>query len=312
MLVSNEDFMPNKPTNKNLIDQMKKKITSKDALPDNQSRSRSKTITANNCSLHYSTDVINAGRPVNFQASNHPQISHSIHLSQTRSMRSAKDKVEEQGSFISYSKDPNNPKNKEIKDLTGFEKDDLPNIKESNISGALSNSKLSKNSEVERYYTNRIYKSKLQEKAKVKNLLLKEMTSSEMDNVSSEYTYQSKDSHDQENSFTDYLLGFVCGFFLSIFGVMIMLFCTNKKRRCEGATHGMILSSIVLIVLFNGYFFNVIKSIQNGEIDLFQENHHHNMDLHFKINGSIGTTERDMINFGNSVNGHSSSDRLLV
>jgi len=126
-----------------------------------------------------------------------------------------------------------------------------------------------------------VYKSKLQDKGKVRNVVLKEITSSEMEineTLSSGYTYASKDTHYEENNFTDYLIGFVCGFFLSIFGVMIMLFCTTKKKRCEGATHGMIISSIVLLVLFNGYFFNVIKSIQEGEFNLSPEhiaNHQH-------------------------------------
>lgn len=268
MLVSNEDFMPTKPTNKNLIDQMKKKISSKENS-QTQGRSRSKTLIMNSkSSLNQSSDVINAGHPVNFQASNQPQ--HLYSTNPNHSLKSFNENQEDSGSFISNTRDPGFLKNNDIKDLSMFEKEELPHIREK---GSRASKNDSEQSSDDKYDTHRIYKDKLEGKHGTKNVILREMRSSGMDGVdslSSGYTEDLKD--EEEGGFKDYLFGFFCGFFLSIFGVIFMLFCTNKRKRCEGATHGMILSGIVLIVVFNGYFFNIIKDMETQGMSFIDSN----------------------------------------
>lgn len=297
MLVSNDDFMPNKPTNQNLIDQMKKKISSKDAGPENQSRSRSRTL--NSKSLNYSSEIINAGRPINFQASTQPRLSQSINYSQAKSSQSNIDqRQDDTGSFISNSKDPMNPRNQHVKDLTVFEKKELPGISESLRSKTFTSERNSDHSANERYNTDKVYRSKLQKKGKTKNIVFKEMSSSGMDaieSLSSGFTQSTKmDEKDTGNAFANYILGFLCGFFLNIFGVLLMLCCTNKKKRCEGATHGMVVSSIVIIVIFNGYFFNVIKSLNSGDSEFFGDLVKRDSMKH---GTPIGHSEDSMIDF---------------
>ena len=264
MLVSNEDFMPNKPSNQNLIDQMKKKISTREiTTPEKNSRLSSHQLR--------SSDVINASLPVNFQASTQPQLTKSSYHQESYSVRSISKmrRNDHDTSFRSNEKG----KISNDKNLTIFDKDDLPNIQEFSQSNTDNTSKLSGRTN-EQYNANKIYKKKLRAKDPPRNIVFKEYSNSGMDGVkslSSGYTDSSDNLKEDDEDISDYVVGFVCGFLLSIFGVLIMLFCSKKKRRCEGATHGMIVSGILFITIFNGYFLSVIKDLAKGQVE---KDHH--------------------------------------
>ena len=86
-----------------------------------------------------------------------------------------------------------------------------------------------------------------------------------------------------------------------------MLFCSNKKKRCEGATHGMIVSTIVLIVVFNGYFFNVIKDLQFQD-DQFQDQ---NTKINIEDLNSIDP-ELDIINNQNDLKNKMGDESIIL
>ena len=266
MLVSNEDFMPNKPSNQNLINQMKKKISTRELSTPEKSKSR---LSSNNPR----TDLINASLPVNFQASTQPQLVKSSYYQDSYSVRSLSKMLKNEKDEASFRSNEKG-KNSNDRNLTAFDKDDLPNIQEFSHSNTENTDKLSGKSD-ERYNANKVYKKKLRaNKDPPKNIVFKEYSSSGMDGVkslSSGYTDSSDFNKEDNEDFAQYVVGFICGFFLSIFGVIIMLFCSKKRRRCEGATHGMIVSGIILIVVFNGYFLTVMQDFAKGKIE---KDHH--------------------------------------
>ena len=279
MLVSDDDFMPKKPMNQNLIDQMKKKITSKENsnLAQNKERQRSKTLLPSNASPHNSTDLINAGRPVNYQASHYLDLEQKSTRSMIGGEKLSGDDQSMARSFISN----NYLKKDEIKDLNMFDKEELANIKESskNISrGDITESNITKTTLEDQYNTNHIYKKKLRQKIpKTMNVILKEIDPNGMDGIdslSSGYTEFYNENSKDTDDFINYAIGFIVGFFLSIFGVILMLTCSRSKRKCEGATHGMVVSGIIALILFNGYFITTIKRMNKEGIDIFGKNTH--------------------------------------
>lgn len=274
MLVSNEDFMPNKPANQNLIEQMKKKISSKDVQTSFENRQRTRTVALD--SMNKSSEMINASLPVNFEASTDPRDIRDAPENQlsVRSLTEVKNS-EEANSFISNGMLNSKGKREDarIRDLSGFEKDELPNIEEFSCSHTATMSKLSGD---ENYNADRMYRKKLKTRT-TRNVVIKEFSSSGMDAVkslSSGYTDSSKENNEDDNQdFANYVVGFVCGFFLSIFGVLIMLFCSRRTRRCEGATHGMVVSGIILLVVFNGAIFSFVKNLANENMELEKKKH---------------------------------------
>lgn len=261
--------MPNKPANQNLIEQMKKKISSKEVQTNFENRQRARTLAPD--SMNKSSEMINASLPVNFEASTNPGelgVSREKQLS-VRSLTEIKNN-EDSNSFISNGVLNSKGKREDykIRDLSGFERDELPDIEEFSRSQTATMSKLSGD---ENYNADRMYRKKLKIKT-TRNVVIKEISTSGMDAVkslSSGYTDSSKENNEEDHEeFVNYVIGFVCGFFLSIFGVIIMLFCSRRSRKCEGATHGMIVSGIILLVVFNGALFTFVKDLANENMEI--------------------------------------------
>ena len=267
MLVSNDDFMPTRPANQNLIHQMKKKISTRELTIGPSNRLKSRTQAPN--TPNQSSDLINADLPSNFQASNQKKPDTQIPLS-LRSIRNLDaDRSNNGDSFISPETRPvDRQEENKNKDISRFDEDDLPDIHEKSNSQVITLSFESKKTTEGKYNADRMYKKKFK-KPHVKNLVFKEASSKGMDGInslSSGYTENVNDKEQDDIDFAHYLTGFICGFFLSIFGVVIMLCCSKNNRRCEGATHGMIASGIVFMICFNGYIFTMMK-------DFTEENH---------------------------------------
>ena len=266
MLVSDEDFTIKKPENKNLIDQMKKKISQKEV----KEKQRSRTLIPNTVSIHNSAEKINSGMPNNFHASKNDQ-------NKPLSYRSGK-LVDENGtdfqsSFISNKYNENRKSQSgEVKDLNKFNTDIKYKEKKKNSFEEFGESgKDSTSREDEKYNTNKLYDKRMKKGSKKpKNIILKEFNSYNMDDVdslSSGLTTKSVDETKEDEEFISYLIGFLSGFFFSIFGLIIILFCSKSKKKCEGATHGMIVSGILVIIIFNGYFIATIQNIKNNKIN---------------------------------------------
>ena len=275
MLVNNEeDFMPNKPASQNLIDQMKRQISIKSngsGSKKNKHRNRSQTIGPNSNKLSgsrtNSVGPVNADHPGMYQASGQPQPGKSIH---SLHAKRSTDEKEMTRSFMSS----NYVKDSGVKDLNVFDCEPLPDIRETSNRGSngdnsddLNEGKPRKN---DRYKTNQVYKQKLNGTGRApKNMIFREMNhsnaSSDMEGVqslSSGYTEHS--AAKETKDFTGYAIGFACGFFLSFFGIFVVLLCSKRKRSCEGAVHGALASGILLLIVFNSYFVAMLQGMSDS------------------------------------------------